>query len=475
MALSHQINWYPGIIDAYYALGANELTLGEYNVALAHYDSSLQFNNSYPAPGAAIKLYISIGDTYVKLSRHNNAAEYYFKALKLAEKENRKNDIATCYTVIGDIFKTSGDYKKALNYFERSADIFRATNDNIGLSATLKNIGNVWYALGDLKKAGDYYQLSLKTAEQTNDERLITETLVNISIVYSDNGDYENSLNYAFRALELYRRANNRGGISNILGNIGTTYLQAADAGISINSSRHLVAGKVQNIRKAIGYLKESIDLAKELGDLGSLPQFYENLSEGYVMIGDYQNAYKAHTDYTLYKDSAERQQQSREIATRALEYEFTKQSDSIKVQKLLAEERLSFETYARKKEKIIFISGILLLVGVAIFILRSLRIQQKLNKTIKKLVAEQERTIEKRTADLRISNDRLRDLISFNAHQIREPLTRITGAIQVREYVDQDEYFNDFLPQMEKAALDLDNAIKDVLSRAQENEQNPS
>ena len=67
-------------------------------------------------------------------------------------------------------------------------------------------------------------------------------------------------------------------------------------------------------------------------------------------------------------------------------------------------------------------------------------------------------------------SNKKLRELISFNAHQIREPLTRITGAMSVREYVDSaDEFMSEFMPQMEKAANDLDNAIKDVLERAQE------
>ncbi len=73
-------------------------------------------------------------------------------------------------------------------------------------------------------------------------------------------------------------------------------------------------------------------------------------------------------------------------------------------------------------------------------------------------------------TRSLTKTNKNLLELISYNAHQIREPLTRITGALIVREYYDDKiEYMDEIFPQLDKAANDLDAALKDVLNKVQE------
>ena len=69
-------------------------------------------------------------------------------------------------------------------------------------------------------------------------------------------------------------------------------------------------------------------------------------------------------------------------------------------------------------------------------------------------------------------SNRSLRELISYNAHQMREPLTRITGALGIREFYDNPaEYVEEIFPDLDRAARDLDSALKQVLDRVQEEE----
>lgn len=471
LELAQKLGWTKGIAKAYYNLGKSKLIMADYRAALEDLQASLKLEVSGKNTAAMIETYFAIGDIFIKLSKYPQASEYYFKALKIAESEHRADDIATCYIYIGDLFRASGDYDKALAYFLKGVDNCKATGNSIGLAVSLRNIGNVYYVQGSADKAWENYNQALNVARMSNDKRNIAENLANISIIYSDKGENEKALDHAFSALEIYRAIGDQSGIANILGNIGTTFLITATIPGSIKPGKHVPASKAANLNNAIGYLQRAVALEKDLGELTAIPQFYENLSEAYSLQGNYKKAYEAHTDFVTYKDSAESLQRSKEIATINMEYEFAKQKDSIKMQKILTEQRLTVEQILRKREKIYYLSGLVVLLLVAVFIFRGLRTQQKLNQTITRLVTEQEITIEQRTADLRITNEKLRDLISFNAHQIREPLTRITGTLSIRDDVEQDEFMTDFVPLMEKAARDLDNAIKDVLEKAQKNE----
>jgi signal transduction histidine kinase len=97
-------------------------------------------------------------------------------------------------------------------------------------------------------------------------------------------------------------------------------------------------------------------------------------------------------------------------------------------------------------------------------------------NTVITKLVNEQEQTIQVRTAELAASNDKLIhankklvELIQYNAHNLREPLMRISGAMVIQEYLPTEEFFEDIWPQMRKAVTDLDDSIKNVINIADE------
>ena len=94
----------------------------------------------------------------------------------------------------------------------------------------------------------------------------------------------------------------------------------------------------------------------------------------------------------------------------------------------------------------------------------------------ITKLVDEQEHTIEQRTGELAESNIKLANvnnklvhLIQYNAHNLREPLTRISGGMLIKEYMTDDEFFTEVWPHLQKAVNDLDVRLKDVIKIADE------
>ncbi len=94
----------------------------------------------------------------------------------------------------------------------------------------------------------------------------------------------------------------------------------------------------------------------------------------------------------------------------------------------------------------------------------------------IEALVAEQEIIIQQRTKEvaetnlkLVHANKKLVELIQYNAHNLREPLARIMGAMYVMDYISPEEFYTDIWPQMGKAVDDLDRSIKEVITIADE------
>jgi C4-dicarboxylate-specific signal transduction histidine kinase len=116
------------------------------------------------------------------------------------------------------------------------------------------------------------------------------------------------------------------------------------------------------------------------------------------------------------------------------------------------------------------------LLAVIALITVFAYRQNRNDNLIIKKLVNEQEHTIEQRTKELAESNERLAhankklvELVQYNAHKMREPLTRVMGAMAMLEYTTADEFCKEITPEIQRAVSDLDNSIMQVITLADE------
>ena len=87
---------------------------------------------------------------------------------------------------------------------------------------------------------------------------------------------------------------------------------------------------------------------------------------------------------------------------------------------------------------------------------------------TISELVSTQEEIVEVRTQELTQLNKKLIDIIQFNSHVIREPLTRIMGLMQLRPMVSHEDFFKKCWPMMITSVNDLDNRLRDVIVKTE-------
>ena len=94
----------------------------------------------------------------------------------------------------------------------------------------------------------------------------------------------------------------------------------------------------------------------------------------------------------------------------------------------------------------------------------------------IEELVQHQENIIRMRTRELEEvnsklieANKKLVELIQYNSHSLREPVTRLMGVMGLREDMNNEEFLHDFWPEMERAVNDLDTRIKSIVNNAEE------
>lgn len=88
-------------------------------------------------------------------------------------------------------------------------------------------------------------------------------------------------------------------------------------------------------------------------------------------------------------------------------------------------------------------------------------------NSQIQEIVENQQDTIEARTEDLKNRNKQLREISLTNAHDIREPLTRIMGLLDLSDSYEAHEYCDTILSMIKSSAEDLDKVLNRTIKNA--------
>lgn len=89
-------------------------------------------------------------------------------------------------------------------------------------------------------------------------------------------------------------------------------------------------------------------------------------------------------------------------------------------------------------------------------------------NALVSTLLSQQEKTIDDRTQALVRLNTKLVDLIQFNSHHIREPLTRVMGLMSLYDLMSPDDFFSEYWPMLEESVKDMDKTIRQVISKTE-------
>ncbi|GHA43671.1 hypothetical protein GCM10007103_26050 [Salinimicrobium marinum] len=88
-------------------------------------------------------------------------------------------------------------------------------------------------------------------------------------------------------------------------------------------------------------------------------------------------------------------------------------------------------------------------------------------NDQIQKIVENQKEIIKERTREIMEKNEKLLHISALNAHNVREPLSRIQGISQLFEYYDEKAIREELIPKLNTSLEEMDSVLQEVIEMA--------
>ena len=441
--LSEKLKWKKGIASAHSDLGINYEAKSDHLKAIDNDLKALKIYEELGMRRSMAGVLANISLIYLAQSDYSKALEYSFKALKLNEEFTDKKNSAIIQENIGTIYMEQGKHSKAMEYYSSALKIQEALEDEEGIARTSGNIGIIYDAQGDYAKALDYYLQALKTNEKAGKKNAIQINLANIGNAHSHLNDFSKALAYHMRALRISRELGMKRDIAVNLGNIGEIYFFIArDTSGNIKPDSLVQSSKSANLQLAILNLEQATEMCKEINFFGPLIEFTQFLSEAYVLSGNYKKAFETFTAYTAHKDSIFSEQNNiklKNLETRReldlKDKEIIIQNKQIEISKLAAANK--------RNERVIFISGIILLLLIIGIVIRGFIKRSK------------------------IHINALSDIASIQSHQIRGPVARILGLTKLFNKNDiADPVNKELIVHIATSTAELDEIVKKIVNK---------
>ncbi len=434
--LSEQLKWKKGLAMSWLDIGMNHASLSNNKDALIAFENALNYYENLSDERGISAVYSNIGLLYKSQSNYPKALEYSFKAIKYKDYIPERS-FAIQLENIGTIYLEQLNYAKTIKYYTEALAIYEKIGDKAGIARNLGNNGIVMDAKGNYKQALSAHLKALQINEELGNDNGIQINLANVGLVYSHLEDYEKAILYQEKALRISEKLKVKTNIAINTGNIGETYylLGTKKEGISY-------VEKQQYLKKAITYLEDAIDKCKKINFAGPQLEFTQYLANAYASLEDFEKAYRINKESQILKELTQSEQSKIEIKKLEAQHELDiKNKDIVIKDKELLIEQLASEN--KKRERSIWIIGILFILLIGIYVVRKL-----IQRTQK----------QKNTLD---------DIAHMQAHDMRGPIASIMGLVSMFNHDDINDPLNtEIIENLKKVSQDLDSKIKDIVSK---------
>jgi tetratricopeptide (TPR) repeat protein len=324
--------------------------------------------------GSHIELYVLQQMGLIRLDLQKKIDDSTFSGmyhlLDLAERFHY-TEIYRLYDLAAEIYFRYGVYDKAKRYAEKAMDSFPNKKDYYYLSYLMETQSRIAERQHDYKRALHYEDSALQLALKQPDSTRIATVYSALGVLYEETGDMEKGHRLMVQAFHIKER-NNKVSFREYV-NYGQMFLEEKD------------------YPKAIFYISKAVDMAREPENAGNLSSAFSTLYNIYYENGDYKKA-------ILYLDSAsnmsltemEEQQLKKVMELQALSELKEQQHKTLDISRQYNNQAIIM----RQQRFILFIFGILLLVGAALTIVlirqRKLRTLQHSTELEQRLLRSQ-------------------------------------------------------------------------------------
>ncbi|UII28783.1 tetratricopeptide repeat protein [Fulvivirga maritima] len=321
-------------------------------------ESALEIFTSHEDKVYITKTHWLLGSENAYISNKEEAVEHLLKALSYSQELHNQTDEANTYSALAHTYFQYQDFNRSIEYTEKAIAIQKELQDSVGLSATYNNLAVIYRNIGNFPEAIEYNLRSLDLNLLLNDKNAIAKSYNNLGLLSEELGDVHEAVDYFLKAIKINYELGTLN--ENPLKNLGDLYLRTDD---------------LENAQK---YYEQALSISEQNEDLASQRDIYNILLNVALRQKDFERS----IEYARLRDHYMRLQNKRDLQEK-LELAENQY-------KLAAKEKeLSLALEVNRREKIIFIVAIGLLLLLVLFWIQSVK-NKKLQAEKEKMVLEQ-------------------------------------------------------------------------------------
>jgi signal transduction histidine kinase len=389
---------------------------------------------------------------YVR-NEYSVAVEYCYQSLKLYEEINDPSGRAKVLNNLALIFSKQNQFDKAREFSEQSLKLKRTIGDSLGVSNSLLLLSEYYRNAKNFAKALELCKESLIRLQQLKYEGGLSHVYLAMGEVYSDLDNYTLASSYYKDAIRYAKISNDNMQVIAANNKLGQLFLNS------------------QQFDSAYYYLRATIALAQKRNNRAQEMEALKFLS----IYFEKQRNLDSALYFTRQVSGLERvifeNERREQIATIQMLYDYQQK-----------EQELGFQRKIVKRQYIAIggVSLILILavmLGFKFYALNKTNHQakealMKLNIEINRMNENLEMKVQERTEEIAQQNQKLIEYAFFTAHEVRGPLARILGLVElarIKELMDDRE---EILERLQEAAQELDEIIR-IINRKLEGSRN--
>ena len=415
-AMSKSINYDKGKFESLTCLCFTNYIKGNYTLAENYCNESIDIGAKLEDKGSLIKSYHYLGLLKSNQGKYDEALDYTTKMVKIAESIDAKEELADGYENMGTIYVNQKSYHSALYYLKKSLEVHEGIDHQIGKYFALMNTGRLQMELNELDSAKYFLEKAIDVGLQLNNERILVYTYSLLGQVHMKNLDFGNSEVFLLKGMNISDRKNLKWEKANIRAHLTELYYQT------------------KNYDNAIRYGNEAIQLSNE-SNIAYIQQKVNNiLAKIYLDMGDYLGA-KIHVqNLKNLMDSIMQNDNNEDVAAIVDDnfiYEESRNLELVSNQLKTAKSQIELKNF-------LLVGSIVLsflLLTIIVLIMRSNRIKSKSNTSLVKMnenILKHQNHLQAANLKLDSINKEKDMLLSIVAHDIRSPLSKISGLVNI-------------------------------------------
>lgn len=364
---SEALDYQEGLAMAHHNLGAAYNLLSKLDSAILILEKGLAISEMLEDKIHEGRFVITLSASYIRDYQLGKAQILLQKGLEIAAVLDNRSMEMSCLMNMAIVHTYLKELPEAESNLLRALELAQAGNATLRTGQIYGNLGNLEFDRSNFSMSKDYFQKALTVFKQEGIQQMVSIVHTQLGRCHSELKELNAAIQQFDLAYELRQSVNDQRGMASVL---------------RYKSQSLLELRKWSEVEKL---LNEALVMNEKANDPFISMDLAEVGYQLYEVKGDYQNAFKYHKEYLVFKDTIDSRNEREEVKRRTAEF------DNAQLSQQLEQERKEKEIAELKKSQrtlLVLLLLLFLLAAIVIYLVNRSKLRQKL------IINEQEKAL---------------------------------------------------------------------------------